>query len=123
MEMVQYNYLCQGVQMLEVNLEEGRPFVAEAMENLKFELKNAKNSKIKVIVFIHGYGSSGSGGAICKSARQWLKAQVRNGSLKSVVDGTDFGMFNAGARKIRAMDSDTQKYYDRGNNGITVVEV
>jgi hypothetical protein len=109
--------------MVEINLEEGMPIVTEAMDNLKIALKRAKESKTKVVVFIHGYGSSGKGGAICKNARQWLKAQERNGTVKSVVEGENFDMFNAYARNIKAKDSQTVKYYGRGNNGITLVEL
>lgn len=109
--------------MVEINLEEGMPIVTEAMDSLKFALKRAKESKTKVVIFIHGYGSSGRGGAINKSTRQWLKAQARNGLVKSVVEGENFDMFNSDARNIKAKDTETVKYYGRGNNGITVVEI
>lgn len=109
--------------MMEINLEDGMPIVSEAMDNLKFALRIAKERKEKVVVIIHGYGSSGIGGAICMSARQWLKAQVRKGALKKAVEGENFDMFNTDARDIKAKDAKVGKYYGQGNNGITVVEI
>lgn len=94
---------------MEINLEDGRPIVSDAMDNLKFALRIAKERKEKVVVIIHGYGSSGVGGAICKSARQWLKAQGRKGTLKRVVEGESFDMFNADAREIKAKDTKVGK--------------
>ena len=44
-----------------VNLEEGMPYVDEALEHLEKSLRRAKNGGCKVVKFIHGYGSSGKG--------------------------------------------------------------
>lgn len=109
--------------MIEINIKEDMPIVSDAIVNLKFALKSAKDRKEKVLVVIHGYGSSGTGGAICKSARQWLKAQLRKNILKRVVEGENFDMFNTDARYIKAKYLATEKYFGQGNNGITVVEI
>ena len=50
---------------------------------------------------IHGYGSSGKGGAIRTKARQWLNAQVRNGTIKAVINGEDFDIFNFKALELK----------------------
>ena len=44
-------------------------------------------------IIIHGYGSSGKGGAIKEKVRQWLNAQARNGVIKCVINGEDFDIF------------------------------
>ncbi|MCD7724248.1 MAG: hypothetical protein LUI12_01625, partial [Clostridiales bacterium] len=63
------------------------------------------------------------GGAICKNARQWLKAQERNGKVKTVIFGEDFSIFNFKAlelkNKYRELEPLTRVY----NQGVTVVEL
>ena len=45
-----------------VNLEEGMPYVDEALEHLEKSLRRAKNGGCKVVKFIHGYGLLRQGG-------------------------------------------------------------
>lgn len=49
---------------------------------------------------IHGYGSSGRGGVIREKVRQWLHAQARNGTVKAVINGEDFDIFNISDKTI-----------------------
>ena len=107
----------------EINLEEGMPTCDEAMDKLKTSLKLAKQSKYKCAIVIHGYGSSGKGGAIRLKARQWLNAQVRNGSLKAVVNGEDFDVLNAKARELRGKFPELEQLLRVINHGVTVVEL
>ena len=61
----------------EVNIKDGMPTVAEAMNHLKKLIENSK--KDSCIVIIHGYGSTGNGGTIRDKARQCLMDQKKNG--------------------------------------------
>lgn len=67
----------------EINLEDGKPTVAEALIILKSCVSNAKKDNVGCLYIIHGYGSSGRGGAIRDKTRQWLNAQARNGVVKA----------------------------------------
>ncbi len=107
----------------EINLEEGMPTCVEAMDRLKSELKRAKQGGCKCAIVIHGYGSSGKGGVIRLKARQWLNAQVRNGKLKSVVNGEDFNILNNKARELRAKFPEFEPLLRVSNHGVTVVEL
>lgn len=107
----------------ELNLEAGHPTVSEAMENLKTAVKGYKNRKTECVLIIHGYGSSGSGGAIRENARKWLKAQVKNGVLKAVISGEDFSIFDSKALELINKYPELKKYIDKGNHGVTVVEI
>lgn len=109
--------------LTEINLEEGMPTCDEAMDKLKSSLKLAKQSKYKCAVIIHGYGSTGKGGAIRIKARQWLNAQVRNGSLKAAVNGEDFGVLNEKARELRGRFPELERLLNVFNHGVTVVEL
>lgn len=85
----------------EINLEEGMPTVDEAMSYLKMSITLCEQNKIACLAVIHGYGSSGKGGAIRAKARQWLNAQVRNGTIKAVINGEDFNVFNFKALELK----------------------
>lgn len=106
-----------------INLEEGMPLLYEAMDTLTYSLKLNKLRKIKVMLIIHGYGSSGRGGIINVKARQWLNAQVRNGSIRTVVNGEDFDIFNSKARDLKGKYPELEKYIGSGNHGITIIEL
>ena len=107
----------------EINLEEGMPTCDEAMDKLKSSLKLAKQSRYKCTIVIHGYGSSGKGGAIRLKARQWLNAQVRNGNLKAIVNGENFDILNGKARELRGKFPKLETLLRVTNHGVTVVEL
>ena len=52
------------VDTIELNIKQGLPSVEEALELLADYLRRAHQLGIKVIILIHGYGSSGEGGRI-----------------------------------------------------------
>lgn len=56
-----------------INLKEGSPTVAEALTNLDQSIHDSMDIGLKVIVVIHGYGSSGKGGSIKTAVRQELQ--------------------------------------------------
>ena len=107
----------------EINLELNMPTVDEAMSYLKMAVKLCKQNKIGCMVVIHGYGSSGKGGIIRNKARQWLNAQVRNGVLKSVVNGEDFSVVNFKALELKGKYRELEKLFKVCNHGVTVVEL
>ena len=93
----------------EINLEEGMPTVEEAMSYLKMSITLCKQNKIGCLAVIHGYGSSGKGGAIRAKARQWLNAQVRNGTIKAVINGEDFDVLNFKALELKNKYKELEK--------------
>lgn len=106
-----------------VNLEAGMPTVEMARTHLNMALRSAKANRVKVLKLIHGYGSSGTGGAIRSDVQSQLAAKKRLGQIKDFVKGEDFSPFHSGARAMiaacpsLARDSD----YSRSNHGITMV--
>ncbi len=107
----------------EINLEEGMPTCDEAIDKLKSSLALAKQGKFKCAIIIHGYGSSGRGGTIRIKARQWLNAQVRNGRVKTVINGEDFDVLNEKARELRRKFPQLEQLLHVTNHGVTVVEL
>lgn len=111
------------MQIKEINLEEGKPTCDEALSELKSAVQSAKQSKYKCLIVIHGYGSSGKGGKIREKARQWLNAQVKNGKLKTVINGEDFDIFNFKALELKNKYKELESLMTVTNHGVTVVEL
>ena len=51
-------------QIRQINLEDEKPTVSQAMARLQLELRLAKRQDICVLKIIHGFGSTGNGGKI-----------------------------------------------------------
>jgi hypothetical protein len=107
----------------EINIKQDMPVVADAMKYLKDSIIRLRKEKYNVALIIHGYGSTGKGGAICVKARQWLKAQEREGRLKQVIFGEDFTLFNYDALALKNKCNNLKVLLDVCNNGVTVVEL
>lgn len=107
----------------EINLEDGKPTVDDALIMLKSSINNAKSSNVGCLYIIHGYGSSGKGGVIRDKVRQWLNAQARNGTVKSVINGEDFNIFNFKALQLKNTYKELEKLLKVCNHGVTIVEL
>ncbi len=106
------------------NLEEGRPFVEEALHRMGRQLYEARAQGTSVVRLIHGYGSSGTGGAIKRAVRKELESALQHGSIKQYVSGEDYQHSETG-RNLRSRFSELKEDFrtDQGNPGITLVEV
>lgn len=107
----------------EINIKEQMPSVSEALENLKGFIKIKRSFGYRCLVVVHGYGSSGKGGAICKKVREYLLAQEKNKKLRGVVFGEDFNPFNAKALSLKSRYRELDKYFCAYNHGITIIEL
>ena len=108
---------------IEINIKEDMPIVADAMRYLQDSVTRLKRDKCDVVLIVHGYGSTGKGGAICQKARQWLKAQERNGKVKLVIFGEDFTLFNFAALALKNKCRELEPLLRVSNHGVTVVEL
>ena len=107
----------------EINIKQDMPIVADAMRYLQTSIERLKREKYGVVLIIHGYGSTGKGGAIHDKARQWLKAQERNGKIKSVIFGEDFTLFNFDALALKNKCRELEPLLKICNHGVTVIEL
>ena len=107
----------------EINLEAGMPTSADALKLLKSSIENAKSGNVGCLYIIHGYGSSGKGGVIRDKVRQWLNAQVRNNTVKAVINGEDFTIFNFKALELKNKYKELEPLLKVCNHGVTVVEL
>ena len=106
-----------------INLEEGMPTVENARIKLDQALRTAKARRYDALKIIHGYGSSGKGGAIKKDVQSYLAGKKRSGAIRGFAAGGDFTPFHAETRKMVDLCPDLTRDsdYSRGNDGITMV--
>jgi hypothetical protein len=76
------------------NVEADLPTVDEARRSVMEEIRRAKREGIRVLKVIHGYGSSGKGGALCIGLRKSFKLRKKEGVIRDFVPGEDFSIFN-----------------------------
>ena len=118
------NLLMKGVEKMRIiNLEQGMPTTDRALVLMGQMLRTAKAGGERCIKLIHGYGSTGSGGAIRAAVCRELRARQATGSIRLFVQGDRFSPFYEEAR--RAVDLCTElakdRDYARANQGITIV--
>ena len=109
--------------MIVVNLESGMPTVEGAMIQLRQTLLTPKSRRVNVVKLIHGYGSSGKGGAIRGAVRRELERRLQEGSIRGYIPGEDFSPFDETSRRAIAQCPQLGKDrdYARTNHGITIV--
>ena len=109
-----------AIKVKEVNLERGSPTVSQAISKMVNELATAKGGGYKSIILIHGYGSSGIGGAIKPAVISKLKEPMLAGVVKSYVNGLNWDQKK---KEFIEECSQLKEYENRiqQNPGVTVV--
>lgn len=108
-----------------LNLEAGKPGVQDALGRLDREIAAARMKQVRLIRVIHGWGSSGSGGAIRAAVASHLQELVRKRTIRSFTSGDGYSDYtNAGRHLLSSYPSlRASLRTDRENPGITFVEV
>lgn len=106
-----------------VNLEAGRPVVEVALSRMSEFINDGKRNQITVLIFIHGYGSTGKGGAIRDECRKMLDFMKSNGTIADYIPGEEFdrrsGRIKSLVQRFPQLAND--RNMNRGNRGITLV--
>lgn len=106
--------------VVEINLESGMPTVESAILRMKNELMTQKKRGVKVVILIHGYGSSGVGGKIKPAVIKCLGEPNMQGLVRKYAGGEQW----AWRKKEYLGFCKTLESYERriaGNEGITIV--
>lgn len=106
-----------------INLEIGFPTVEQAKNKLERELKSARANGYKAVKIIHGYGSTGKGGAIKSNIVKILLQKKSSGELSEVIKGEDFSPFSKETRNALKLCPNLAKDTDmsKTNHGITII--
>ncbi len=105
-----------------LNIETGMPTVEEARKILLAELKQARHGGVKVIKVIHGYGSTGKGGALRGGLRTSLLRRKKEGLVTRVIFGEKWSVFEEDARYAieKCPELKGDRDLNRSNEGITI---
>ena len=99
------------------------PLVREAMSRMQSELRRAENEGVKIVKFVHGYGSTGVGGEIRVAVQNGLMKRLSQGELKAVIFGEDWRISNEATWDLLKQRPELKQDSDLGreNRGITIV--
>ncbi len=105
------------------NVEAGLPTLDEARRRVIAEIEPAKRDGARVLKVIHGYGSSGKGGALCVGLRKSFRLRKKEGVIKDFIVGEDFSIFNdPGLTLLEAVpEMGGDPDLSATNEGITIV--
>ena len=76
------------------NVEAALPTLEEARRQVMDEIRKAKREGIVALKVIHGYGSSGKGGALCFGLRKSFLLRKKDKVIRDFIPGEDFSIFN-----------------------------
>lgn len=101
-----------------ISIKENMPTAEEAKRKVDHGLQDGKRNGVKIIKFIHGYGSTGKGGVLRKVVRQHL--QQMNYGL--IITGEKFSVHDKSTKELIHDFPILRKDYDlnKQNKGITI---
>ncbi len=105
------------------NVEAGMPILDEARRLVASEIKRATREGVRALKVIHGYGSSGKGGALCVGLRKSFRLRKKEGAIKEFVAGEEFTIFNETVLALLEAVPELRGDPDLGatNEGITIL--
>src|SRR5664279_5982389 len=105
------------------NVEAGLPTLDEARRLVIEEIKRAKGERVKVLKGIHGYGSSGKGGALYIGLRKSFGLRKKEGVIRDAIAGEDFSIFNETVLDLLEAVPELRGDPDLGatNEGVTIL--
>ncbi len=108
-----------------LNVEAGLPPLDEARRLVAAEIKKAKREGVKVLKVIHGYGSSGKGGALRVGLRKSFRLRKKEGVIRDFIAGEDFTIFNDAVLNLLEAVPELRGDPDLGatNEGVTIVRL
>ena len=106
-----------------VNLEEGMPTVDQARLRMEFELELARRGGYHAVKLIHGYGSSGVGGALRTELQKTLRRAARARAIHAFIAGEDWRVSDEATWELLKRFPEWKQDSDLGRNnlGISIV--
>jgi len=106
-----------------VNLEDGMPTVEQARLRMQYELQTSRQEGFPAVKLVHGYGSSGAGGALRAELQKELRKAAHEGTIQSFIPGEEWRISDATTWKLLKRFPEWKKDSDLGrkNQGISIV--
>lgn len=113
----------QKMDYKQLNLKEDSPTVEQALAMFEIELERCKLEGVKVIKVLHGYGSHGKGGDICRNLRALCFKLKKEKKIKDFLLGNEWDLAN---QKCFDVVTNLKNYHDdndlgTNNPGITFI--
>lgn len=107
------------------NIEKFMPTVYQAEILVKNNLETYRRKGVKAFKIIHGYGSTGKGGALRTGLRDYLTQLKRAKIIADFIPGENWSVFDETTRKVLDLDNSFRKDSDLGkiNAGITIIVI
>ncbi|MGI9102646.1 MAG: hypothetical protein ACR2IF_09415 [Terriglobales bacterium] len=108
-----------------VNLEQGMPTVPLAISILGDALRIARRERTVALKVVHGYGSSGTGGAIRLAAQAELSRMATAGQIRSFIPGEEWRISDERSWALLQRFPGLKEDHDlgRANKGISIVVI
>ena len=105
------------------NLESGMPTVPQALSRLADALRTARTERYAAVKIIHGYGSTGQGGAIRSAVQAELAQRARSGEVRAFIAGEDWRISDERSWALLQQCPELKQDSDLGreNKGICIV--
>src|SRR5215469_7174725 len=106
-----------------INLEDGMPKVETARLRMQHELHAARQQGYQAVKLIHGYGSSGVGGALRIELQKELRRMADVGNISAFIAGEEWRISNEATWTLLKRFPEWKQDADLGksNKGITIV--
>lgn len=107
------------------NIEKYMPTVYQAEILVRNNLEMYRKQGLKVFKIIHGYGSTGKGGALRTGIRNYLDQLKGAKIIADYIPGENWDVFSETTRKVLDLDNQFRKDEDLGkmNSGVTIIVI
>ena len=92
------------------NIEKFMPTVYQAEILVKNNLETFRRQGVKAFKIIHGYGSTGKGGALRTGLRNYLTQLKRAKIISDFIPGENWSAFDETTRKVLDLDNDSKSF-------------
>jgi hypothetical protein len=108
-----------------VVVKEGMPSVEQARARLLTELRSARQSGVKILKLVHGYGSSGVGGDLRVSLQATLRQMAQQREIGDCIYGENWRTSDERTWELlkRMPELKNDSDLGKGNKGITIIVV
>jgi len=108
-----------------INLKDDMPAVDQALSRLSNELGRARSEGVEILKVIHGYGSSGQGGAIRLAVQSKLRSMAESGEIQACIFGENWSKSDENTWKLLQAKPELKSDSDLGrrNQGITILSL
>ena len=109
--------------MKTVIMKEGMPSVEQARARLQTELRLARQSGVKLLKLIHGYGSSGVGGDLRIALQSTLRQMAQKREICDCIYGENWRTSDERSWELLKRTPELKNDSDlgKGNKGMTIV--